>query len=339
MWNRSKSSITLNMADRRALDVLRRLVEQADVVIENFSAGVLEGWGADWSTLSAWNERLIYLSMHGAGADGPWRNYVTYAPTVHALSGVTALTGPVDRLDCGPGVALNDHVSGLAGALALLGALEARHRTGRGQHVDLSQLEVATYLVGPALVDWQANGREARAAGTRDPFTDPVPNDVVRCGDGDWLAITARDDAEWNRLSPLLGAPEGYDAIDVRRQRRDEIHDLLAGWAEKRRAGDAADVLQAEGVPAAVVQNAAHLTGSDPQLRHREWLVSMESGIWGTQHADRFPAVLRDADGTEMPLVYRGSPYLGQHNFDVYARLLGLDDGAIAERMGDGLFT
>ena len=207
MWNRSKSSITLNMADERAVGVLQTLVEQSDIVIENFSAGVLDQWGAGWSALSSWNDQVIYLSMHGAGVDGPWRDYVTFAPTVHALCGLTALTGPEGRLDCGPGVALNDHVSGLGGALALLGALEARRQTGRGQHIDLSQLEVGTYLVGPALLDWHANAREWRAAGTRDAFSDPVPNDVVRGANGDWLAVTARHDDDWRRLAPLLGAP------------------------------------------------------------------------------------------------------------------------------------
>ncbi len=339
MWNRSKSSITLNMADERAAGVLRSVVEQSDVVIENFSAGVLDQWGAGWSSLSSWNDQIIYLSMQGAGVDGPWRDYVTFAPTVHALCGLTALTGPQGRLDCGPGVAVNDHVSGLAGALALLAALEARRRTGRGQHIDLSQLEVGTYLVGPALLDWQVNAREARAGGTRDPFSDPVPNDVVRGADGDWLAVTARHDDDWRRLALLAEAPSGLDTLDARRRRRDEVHELLVRWATRHPAAAAVDMLQGAGVPAALVQNAAHLTGSDPQLRHRDWVVSVESGIWGTQHMDRFPAELRDANGDQLALTYRASPYLGEHNFEVYAELLGLDEGEIAERMGDGLFT
>jgi crotonobetainyl-CoA:carnitine CoA-transferase CaiB-like acyl-CoA transferase len=166
-----------------------------------------------------------------------------------------------------------------------------------------------------------------------------VPNDVVRDADGNWLAVTARDDDDWCRLAPLLGAPAGLDTIDARRARRDEIHELLAGWSARRSAAESADLLQAARIPASVVQNASHLTGDDPQLRHRDWHVTMESGIWGTQHTDRFPAVLRDVDGSEVTLTYRASPYLGEHNFDVYGRLLDLDAGEIAERMGDGLFT
>ena len=301
MWNRSKRSITLNMTDERALSVLQRLVEQADVVIENFSAGVLDQWGAGWAQLSSWNDQVVYVSMQGAGVDGPWRDYVTFAPTVHALSGLTALTGPAGRSDCGPGVSINDFVSGLAAAVVVLAALEARRRTGRGQHIDVSQLEIASYLIGPALLDWRANRREAAAAGTRDAFTDPVPNDVVHAGDGGWLAMTARDDDDWRRLAPIVDAPAGLETVESRRRRRDdEVRDLLATWASGRPAPVAAEILQAAGVPASAVQNAVHLTEQDPQLRHRDWLVHMDSGICGTQHTDRFPAILRDADGSEL---------------------------------------
>jgi hypothetical protein len=87
------------------------------------------------------------------------------------------------------------------------------------------------------------------------------------------------------------------------------------------------------------VQNAVHLSEQDPQLGHRDWLVHMDSGICGTQHTDRFPAILRDAGGSELAPTYRASPYLGEHNFDVYPQILGLDEGEVSERMGDGLFT
>ena len=339
MWNRSKDSITLNMGAPGAIEVLRTLVEQSDVLIENFSAGVLDAWGAGWSNLHEWNPRLIYLSMQGAGASGPWRDFVTFAPTVHALCGLTALTGPEGSLDCGTGVAINDHLSGLAGAVALLSAIEARTQTGEGQHVDLSQLEIGTYLVGPALLDWFANGRETTSAGNRDAFSDPVPNEVLRGSDGILLAVTARDDADWARIADTLGADASLRPVEARRARRGEVTALLQAWCGARTAADASDALQALGVPAGVVQGAQELVCTDPQLAHRDWVVSMDSPIWGTQHTDRFPAVLSDADGHEMVLSYRHSPYLGEHNFEVYNALVGLDESDIAERMGTGLFS
>lgn len=338
MWNRSKDSVTLNMADPGAAEVLRKLVEQADVLIENFSAGVLDEWGAGWSRLHEWNPKLTYVSMQGAGSDGPWRDFVTFAPTVHALCGLTTLTGPEGRLDCGPGVALNDHMSGLAGAVAVLAALEARSRTGTGQHIDLSQLELGTYLVGPALLDWFANGREAAAGGTRDPFTDPVPNDVVSTAGRGWLAVTARNDSDWVALAGVLGVGPHLATVGQRRANRAEVRDLLATWAARLDAGAAAEVLQGVGVPAYAVLDAEALS-IDPQLAHRDWLVSMDSPTWGTQLTDRFPAVVTDMSGAELVLDYRHTPYLGEHTLDVFESLLGLDAGAIAEGMGAGLFN
>jgi crotonobetainyl-CoA:carnitine CoA-transferase CaiB-like acyl-CoA transferase len=339
MWNRSKRSLCLDMTREGAAEALRALVEQADVVIENFSAGVLDRWGVGWEQLSAWNPGLVYVAMQGAGNDGPWREYVTFAPTVHALCGLTALTGPEGRLDCGTGVALNDHASGLAGAFAVLAALEARRRTGRGQFIDLSQLEVGTYLVGPALLDWLANGREAVAAGTRDAFSDPVPNDVVRSGDDRWLAVTAADDVDWARVAALVGVDDaGLATVAGRRERRDEVRGSVAAWAAGRAAEEAAVALQEVGVAAYAVQDAPHLTGQDPQLAHRRWVVDVDSPILGTQHTDRFPAELSDAAGP-IELRYAHSPYLGEHSFEVAGELLGLDEAAVAERIGDGLFT
>ncbi len=340
MWNRTKRSFCLEMGHPDAADALRKLVEQSDVVIENFSAGVLERWGVGWEQLRAWNPRLIYVAMQGAGSDGPWRDYVTFAPTVHALCGLTALTGPEGHLDCGSGVAFNDHTSGLAGALAVLAALEARIHSGRGQFIDVSQLEVGSYLVGPALMDWMANGNEATAAGNREAYSDPVPNAVVRAADGEWLAVTARDDADWARLAPVLGlADASLAGVDDRRKRRDEVKAALATWASTRGAAEAAEALQDVGVPAYLVQNARHLVEEDPQLLHCGLIIDMDSPIWERQQTDRYPAVLRDADGTELVIDYRHSPYLGEHTFEVAAELLGLDDGQVAEGIGDGLFV
>ena len=130
VWNRSKRAVSLNMKDERAADVARRVIEQADVVIENFSAGVLARWGLSYETVAAWNPSVVYLTMSGCGHEGPWSQLVTYAPTIHALSGLTYLSNPPGRGDVGPGFSLNDHAAGLSAAFAILAALEARERTG-----------------------------------------------------------------------------------------------------------------------------------------------------------------------------------------------------------------
>ncbi len=340
MWNRGKRSIALNMKHPRATEIFRQLAEKADVVVENFSAGVLDRWGIGYEAAQAWNERLIYIGMSGPGRDGPWRDFVTYAPTIHALSGLTHLTGLPGRDDIGYGMSYNDHASGLAGALAALEALEARRSTGRGQFIDLSQLEVGAYLLGPAFIDFLNNGVEAQPAGNRDPFEDFVPNEVYRCSNDEWLAITARDDREWRLLCDAVGDQQltenqALATVAGRRGQRDLVDRHIGVWAAKQDATQAMRRLQAAGVPAGMVQDARDMTSRDEQLAAREWLTETESPVQGRRSTDRFPARFENT-----PLgPYTAAPSYGEHTFDIYHELLGLSDEQIAEGISEGLFT
>ena len=132
MWNRNKRNLALDLSrdDGRAL--CRRLAEKADIVIDNFSVGVLDRWGLGYGSVSEANPGVIYVQMSGMGDGGPWSEFVTYAPTVHALSGLTYLTGVPGHTDIGLGFSYNDHLSGLHGAVAVLAAVEARRATGEG---------------------------------------------------------------------------------------------------------------------------------------------------------------------------------------------------------------
>jgi crotonobetainyl-CoA:carnitine CoA-transferase CaiB-like acyl-CoA transferase len=200
-WNRSKRSAMLDMKHPDALGVMRRVIEKADVLIENYAAGVLGRWGLGWDTIHEWNPRLVYMTMSGCGHDGPWKNVISYAPTIHALCGLTYLTNPPDRRDVGPGFSLNDHAAGLVAATLVLEAIEARERTGEGQLIDMAQLEVGSFSIGPALLDYFSNGAVIEPNGNADAFTDPVPNETYVAGDGRWLAVSVLTDAEWPRRS------------------------------------------------------------------------------------------------------------------------------------------
>jgi len=340
MWNRGKRSAGLNMKHAGARDVFRKLLASADVVIDNFAPGVLDRWGIGWDAIHGWNPRVIQLAMSGCGSDGPWRDFVTFAPTIQALSGLTYLSNPPGEGDVGIGVSLNDHVSGLFGAVALLAALEERRGSGVGQFIDLSQLEVGTYLAGPALVQYLDGGPEAQPIGNADAFEDHVPNEVYACAEGGWLAVTARDDGEWQRLCAAIGAADL--AVDAelatgagRARRRDEVDARLSRWAAGQGADAAMHRLQAAGVPAGRVQNAQDLTEADDQLAARRWLHVVEHATMGAQRHDAFPAWLdgRDLAPTCAP------PILGQHSFEIYRDLAGMTDEEIAAGIADGLFV
>jgi crotonobetainyl-CoA:carnitine CoA-transferase CaiB-like acyl-CoA transferase len=262
----------------------------------------------------------VYLTMSGCGHEGPWSNLVTYAPTIHALSGLTYLSNPPGRGDVGPGFSLNDHAAGLSAAFSLLAALEARERTGAGQHVDISQMETGAYLIGPALLDLLANGREAEPVGNRDPFTDAAPNDCIRTADGRWLAVTCRDDDERSRLFAATGI--------------DEIGSL-AQWAATVTADEGQELLQGAGVAAGAIQDAGDLM-EDPQLVARALWERVDHAVFGERPYDRHPALW---SGMDLHPYLPPPSYVGEHNFEVYEELAGLDAGEIAEGMADGLFS
>jgi crotonobetainyl-CoA:carnitine CoA-transferase CaiB-like acyl-CoA transferase len=248
---------------------------------------------------------------------------VTYAPTIHALCGLTALSNPPGRGDVGAGFSLNDHAVGFTAAFSILAALEARRGSEPGQHVDISQLEVGAYLVGSALTDHLTNGRDAQATGNLDPYADHVVNDVFPTRDGE-VAVTVRDAAEAAVVATVIGTP-----VEV-------VRDGLSQWCAGRSATEAMDTLQRAGVAAGRVQNADHLFTDDEQLAARGFFAMMPSTVFGARPFERFPARF----GTSVLEPYRPAPnYVGEHAFVVLGELAGMDDAAVALAMADGLLA
>ena len=342
VWNRSKRSASLNMKHEQALGIIRRIIEQSDVLIENFSAGVLDRWGIGYETVKEWNPGIIYVTMSGAGHEGPWSKMITYAPTIHALCGLTHLSNPVDRRDVGPGFSLNDHAAGFMGAIAVLSALESRRTTGVGQHVDIAQMETGTYMIGPAMLDYFANDREAQPQGNIDPFGQHVPNEVYRAGDLTEVAITCRTDDEWTRLCSAVGPLIAHLAADPRCATADgrfacigEVNAAVAEWVQGRTGHAVVESLQAIGIPAGLVQDGAALM-DDPQLVARRMWRSNDHQVFGERPFDRFPGLW---SGTDLEPYLLSPGYLGEHNFDIFTELGGMSEEDIAVAMGDDLFS
>ena len=338
VWNRQKRSATLDMKHPKALATVRRLIENCDVLIENYSAGVLDSWGLDWETVHKWNPRLIYVSMSGCGHDGPWKHVISYAPTIHALSGITHLTNFSDRGDVGPGYSLNDHLAGFSAAASTMAALYAREQTGQGQKIDMAQLETGTYVVGPALIDHFANQRDAQPQGNIDGLHDHVPNEVYPCRDG-FLALSVTSVAQWRALVAMINH-EGLTDItwedeSIRSEQRSQIDRIVGSWVADQGVDAAMESLQAVGVPAGKVQDTRDLIENDVQHDDRKFWQTVTHDIFGERGTDTFPALW---DGERL-LVERLSPaYLGEHNFEVWTELAGMDVEQVAEGMSDGLF-
>lgn len=345
-FNRNKRGISLNMATPEGKQVFRRLVALSDVVIENFSARVMERWGFDYQGLAAINPAVVYVSMPGFGHSGPHQDYQSNGPTIQALSGQTFACGMPDLPPTGWGYSYMDHTAGYYGAMAVTQALYYRNRTGRGQFIDLAQLETACSLMGTYILDRTANGRSSRRpgmpAGNRSTHPVGAPHGVYRClGDDRWVAITVFTDEEWERFRNALGDPPWaagprFASLTDRLRGQDELDREVEAWTSAHTQAEVMHCLQTAGIAAGMVQDPAQRGGEDPQLQARGHIVelAMEEGEGGGVRVDGLPMTIASVPREH----YQPAPTVGQHNGEVYGDLLGMDEGQIEEYLKRDVF-
>jgi crotonobetainyl-CoA:carnitine CoA-transferase CaiB-like acyl-CoA transferase len=322
-WNRNKRGITLNLNKAEGVALAKRLVSISDAVVENFTPRVMANWGLSYDDLKKIKSEIIMLSLSTMGSTGPWRDYTGFGPTIQAFSGMTYLTSSPGQPPAGLGTAYADHVAGLTACLALLGALEYRQKTGEGQYIDVSQVEAMASLLGDAFVP----AREAAA-----------PHGVYRCqGDDRWCAIAVFNEEQWQGFKQALGNPPWAEdkrlaTLARRLENRKALDGLIGDWAKNHTAEEAMALLQEQGVPAGVVQDARDLA-QDPQLGERGFFVELDHPEQGKTVSDGVPIRL-----SETPARYvRAAPLPGQDNDYVYGELLGMSEGEMAELKKQGL--
>ena len=338
-WNRShyfqfrnagKKSVTLDFQEPSAVEMLKRLVPRADVVVESFTPRVLAQHGLDYESLRALREDLVMVSLSGYGQTGPWRDYTAYGMGLETASGIASFTGYRGGDPLRTGISFTDPYSGIVGAGAVLAALHYRRRTGKGQYIDLSEQEAAIPVGGYALMDYVLNGRAPERIGNRSPWF--APQGCYPClGDDNWLVLSVHDDAEWVAFCGATGHPEWADDerfadVPGRHRHHDELDELIAGWTRRQDQVEAMRLLQGAGVTAAAVLNPKQVL-LDPHLRERgHFDVVEDAGAKRPvpkQLGARFSAFEAGARGP--------APKLGEHNREVLQGLLGLSDGELAE--------
>jgi crotonobetainyl-CoA:carnitine CoA-transferase CaiB-like acyl-CoA transferase len=338
---RGKKSVGLDLRDPRGIAVAKALALRSDVVVDNFSARVMTNLGLDWETLAAEKPDVVCVRMTGYGLTGPDRDKVSYGPTLQALAGYTLLMAEHGKPPAGFGYSYSDLAGGHLGALAVLAALHQRRRTGRGQLVDLAQLEAVASLVGPILLERAGDGAESVACGNASQEGPAAPHGIFRCaGDDRWIAITVFDDEAWRGLAAAMGRPAWtalppFATATSRAAYAATIDELVAGWTRTMEAHVAVSRLQANGVPAALVADAADVCRHDPALAARGHFVDVPTPEGGTVRIDG-PAVL--LSGT--PGCVRGpGPLLGEHGDAVLSSVLGWDAATIAALRADGVLV
>jgi crotonobetainyl-CoA:carnitine CoA-transferase CaiB-like acyl-CoA transferase len=339
--NRNKRSIAINMALPAGVDLAHRLVKVSDIVVDNFSARVMRQWGMDYPSLVKIKPDIICLSMSGFGHTGPRTNFVSYGPTLQALSGFTMQMADDQGRPAGFGYSYADMAGGYSGALAALIALWHRKRTGRGQFVDLSQFEALVSLVGPALLDISVNGRTQEAAGWHSQEAPAAPHGAYRCrprgDDGDrWIVIAVRTQAEWERFAGAIGHPvwaadPRFRTLYLRMRNREELDTHVARWAANQEAEAAMALLQRAGVAAGVALNGADVCG-DRHLAERGFFGTVKLPDGGSTRLTGVPMRLSATPGS----IRMVASEVGDDNDYILGELLGLGRAKRAELIAEG---
>jgi crotonobetainyl-CoA:carnitine CoA-transferase CaiB-like acyl-CoA transferase len=352
-FNAGKLSFTLNLGHPGAREVALDLLRRSDVMIENYTPRVVEKWGLTYEEVAAVNPSIIYANMPMQGTWGPHRDFLGFGGVLAPVTGFSYLAGWPDRPPIGIGTNYPDYVVNPGHCVvAVLAALRYRARTGKGQKIELAQIESTVAALGPALVEAAANGHAPERIANRVPHAAPhgaypctsrpqqgnVPNRAMLHGQVEapmedrWLAIAVFTDEQWEALKDVMGRPAWaeearFGTLLGRKANEDELEANVATWTATLEAEEAMRLLQAKGVPAGVVQTAEDVVDHDEHMKARGFYVYLDHPEIGRSAYDG-PAFRL----SETPARLGGpAPLLGQHNDYVLRDVLGYDDERIAE--------
>ena len=314
----TKLSIRINLKQPEGITLAKRLVAISDIAAESFRPGVIDRLGLGYAALKAVKPDIVMLSVSSSGQTGPDAHFAGYAPLFGAWGGLGEMTGYAD----GPPVEMRhvmDHTVGMNAAVATLAALWHRRVTGEGGHVDVSARDVASSLLGEALL-LAAAGAEPHRSGNAHPRM--APHGVYRAaGEDRWLSLAVADDGEWRALAAIIGCEDARFATAAARKAHEaELDAIVTGWSRARDANAAARELQAAGIAAHASWTTPEIA-ADPHLQARRAIVSVtEPG--GKQRA-AVGVPMRLSKGAEIG-IDRGTPELGEDEDYVFGELLGL---------------
>ena len=336
--NRNKLSVTANLKTAKGRELARRIIAESDVVVENFSVGVMDRLGLGYEELRALKPDIIMIRLQGLGTTGPRKNYVTWGPSLMPFSGMTWLWNhPDGGAPVGSQTSYPDYIVSIHMAFVLMAALHHRANTGEGQFIDIAQGEVTASLIGPALLDGLVNGRAAEPVGNRGHAG--APHGCYPCaGDDAWCAISVGDDAEWQRFCAATGnggtlRDERFATAAGRQANAEELDALVSKWTSRLSPREVMETLQAHGVTAGMVSDGTTLV-TDRHLRSRGSVVEHGHPRQGRLTLPGIVMKLSETPGA----IRRHAPLLGQDTHTVLNGLLGLTDEEIGRLEAAGAF-
>lgn len=323
--NRNKESLTLNLKDPRGRDILSRLLERADVLVENFRPGIMDRFGLGYDTVHARYPRLVYASISGFGQDGPYRERTAYDLILQGMGGVMGITGEEGGTPVKVGVAIADICAGMYAAFGILAALRVRERTGEGQQVDAGLLDGQVSWLTYAAGYYFATGENPGRLGSGHPTI--APYQAFKTSDG-YVNVAVGSEAIWRRFSevvdPSLLDDPRYATNRERVAHRKELIAHLAPQFARKTTAQWTEVFDAAGVPCGPILTIAQVF-SDPHVLHRGMLQNVDHPTVGRIKQTGLPVKLSQTPGR----IRSAPPTLGQHT-DAILRELGFDPAAIA---------
>ncbi len=317
--NRNKRSLTLNLKDPAGREVFMRLARNADVVVENFTPGVVNRLGIDYEAVKAENPRIVYSSISGFGQTGPYREKPAYDQVMQGLGGIMSLTGDPDGQPQKIGVALADIGAGMLAAYAVMTALFHRERTGVGQYIDVSMLDLQVAWLTYQAATYFATGVPPPRVGAAHPNL--VPYQAFKCADGKYINVAVGNERFWQRFCKALGREDLVEMPEYAQNRdrvknRDQLVALLQQEFDTRSTDRWVDILEEAGVPCGPINDLADVF-SDPQVKARDMLLEVQHPSAGKIKQTGIPIKFSATPGS----IDSPPPLLGQHSKEILLEL------------------
>jgi formyl-CoA transferase len=334
LFNANKKSLTLNLKTDEGKRLFKQVIGQSDVLIENFGPGAMERLGLGWEVLKELNPFLIYATIKGFGSYGPYAGFKSYEPVAQAMGGAMSVTGFPENPPTLVLPAIGDSGTGMQMAIGILAALQQRHNTGRGQHVEVSMQDAVVNIIRVSLRDHQRQGRPMERHGNQLGHT--VPGTTYPCAPGgpnDHVLIFCQQQM-WKAFCGAMGRPElaedpRFAAADARWENRAALELIIEEWTRSHTKHEVMKLLGDAGVPCGACQDTGEVL-ADPHLKAREMIVDIDYPTRGTYQTVGCPVKLSDS-----PAEITRPPLLGEHTDELLAALCGADPDQIA-RLREG---
>ena len=336
LFNANKRSLTLNLKTARGKELFRQVIAKSDVLLENFGPGALDRLGLGWEALHQLNPRLIYATIKGFGTYGPYRDYKSFEPVAQAMGGAMSITGFPENPPTFVVPAIGDSGTGMHMAIGILAALQQRHSTGLGQHVEVSMQDAVVNIIRVSLRDHQRFGEPMPRRGNQ--MGRGIPSTTYPCAGGganDWAFITAQQQM-WPAFCEAIGKPElaedpRFATEEARWEHRAELTPIIEEWTRARTKHEVMRILGAAGVPCGACQDTGEVL-ADPHLKAREMIVDVDYPTRGTYQTVGCPVKLSDS-----PAAITRPPLLGEHTEALLHALCGVDPAETRQLREDGV--